>query len=83
MNTWNLGTGTCYSVLQMVRAFEQASVQPVPYQLVARRPGDIAECLADAAKAARELGWQAERGLPEMMTDTWHWQSANPQGYAQ
>ena len=82
VNIWNLGTGSGYSVLQMVRAFEQASGQPVPYQLVERRPGDIAECWADPAKAARELGWQAERGLPEMMTDTWRWQSANPQGYA-
>ena len=81
VNVWNLGTGTGYSVLQMVRAFEQASGQPVPYQVAARRPGDIAECWADPAKAARELGWQAERGLPEMMADTWRWQSANPQGY--
>ena len=82
VNVWNLGTGTGYSVLQMVRAFEQASGQPVPYQVAARRPGDIAECWADPTKAARELGWKAERGLPEMMADTWRWQSANPQGYA-
>lgn len=83
VNIWNLGTGTGYSVLQMLRAFEQASGQPVPYQLVARRPGDIAECWADPTKAAQELGWKAERGLPQMMADTWRWQSANPQGYAQ
>ena len=85
MNIWNLGTGTGtgtgYSVLQMIRAFEQASGQPVPYQVVERRPGDIAECWADPAKAARELGWQAERGLAAMMVDTWRWQSGNPQGY--
>jgi UDP-glucose 4-epimerase len=80
---WNLGTGQGYSVLQMVQAFERASGQPVPYQLVPRRPGDIAECWADPAKAAAELGWKAERGLEEMMSDTWRWQSANPQGYAQ
>jgi UDP-glucose 4-epimerase len=80
---WNLGTGQGYSVLQMVQAFEQASGQPVPYQLVPRRPGDIAECWADPAKAAAELGWKATRGLEEMMSDTWRWQSANPQGYAQ
>ena len=83
VNIWNLGTGTGYSVLQMIRAFEQASGQPVPYQVVERRPGDIAECWAAPAKAARELGWKAERGLPEMMADTWRWQLANPQGYAQ
>lgn len=81
VNIWNLGTGTGYSVLQMIRAFEQASGQPVPYQVVERRPGDIAECWADPAKAARELGWQAERGLAAMMVDTWRWQSGNPQGY--
>jgi UDP-glucose 4-epimerase len=80
---WNLGTGQGYSVLQMVHAFEHASGQPVPYQLVPRRPGDIAECWADPAKAASELGWKAERGLEQMMSDTWRWQSANPQGYAQ
>ena len=83
VNIWNLGTGTGYSVLQMIRAFEQASGQPVPYQVVERRPGDIAECWADPSKAARELGWQAERGLAAMMADTWRWQSGNPQGYAQ
>lgn len=79
---WNLGTGQGYSVLQMVKAFEHASGQAVPYQLVPRRPGDIAECWADPHKAATELGWKAERGLDEMMSDTWRWQSANPQGYA-
>jgi UDP-glucose 4-epimerase len=82
VNIWNLGTGTGYSVLEMVRAFEQVSGQSVPYQIVGRRPGDIAECWSDPAKAALELGWKAERGLPEMMADTWRWQSRNPQGYA-
>ena len=82
INAWNLGTGAGYSVLEMIRAFEQASGQPVPYKLVERRPGDIAECWADPSKAARELGWKAERGLPEIMSDTWRWQSDNPQGYA-
>jgi UDP-glucose 4-epimerase len=53
----------------------------VPYQVVERRPGDIAECWADPAKAARELGWHAERGLAAMMADAWRWQSGNPQGY--
>ncbi|MBD9482595.1 UDP-glucose 4-epimerase GalE [Pseudomonas sp. PDM14] len=82
VHIWNLGTGIGYSVLQMIHAFEQASGRPVPYQLVPRRAGDIAECWADPGKAARELGWQARRGLQEMMQDTWRWQSANPQGYA-
>lgn len=81
VNVWNLGTGIGYSVLQMIQAFELASGQPLPYQLVARRPGDIAECWSDASLAAKELGWKAQRGLAEMMADTWRWQSANPQGY--
>ena len=81
VNIWNLGTGTGYSVLEMIRAFEQASEQPVPYQIVSRRPGDIAECWADPAKAELELGWKAMRGLQDMMADTWRWQSLNPQGY--
>lgn len=83
VSIWNLGTGVGYSVLQMIRAFEQASGRPVPYQVVDRRSGDIAECWADPTKAAQELGWKAERGLAQMMADTWRWQSGNPQGYAQ
>lgn len=79
--TWNLGTGRGYSVLEMVRAFENASGRAVPYEIVARRPGDIAECWSDPSKAARELGWKAERGLEQMMADTWRWQSMNPEGY--
>lgn len=79
--TFNLGTGQGYSVLEMVKAFEQASGRAVPYQVVARRPGDIAVCYAEPELAAQELGWRAERGLPEMMADTWRWQSQNPNGY--
>ncbi|MCX2532004.1 UDP-glucose 4-epimerase GalE [Plesiomonas shigelloides] len=79
--TFNLGTGQGYSVLEMVKAFEQASGRAVPYQVVARRPGDIAVCYAEPDLAAQELGWCAERGLPEMMADTWRWQSQNPNGY--
>lgn len=81
LHVYNLGTGNGYSVLEMVKAFEQASQKAVPYQLVARRPGDIAECWADPKKAQQELGWQAKRSLEEMTADTWRWQSANPQGY--
>jgi UDP-glucose 4-epimerase len=81
LHTWNLGTGQGYSVLEVVRAFEQASGRAVPYRLAPRRPGDVATCYADASKAARELGWRAGRGLDEMMRDTWRWQSQNPGGY--
>lgn len=78
---WNLGTGTGYSVLQMVAAFEKASERSVPYQIKPRRAGDIATCYADPDKAAQELGWQAELSLQQMMQDTWRWQSQNPGGY--
>lgn len=73
--TYNLGTGRGNSVLEMVRAFEQASGRPVPYQIVARRAGDIAACYADAGLAERELGWKAERGIAQMCADAWRWQS--------
>lgn len=81
VHVWNLGTGRGYSVLEMIRAFEQASARPVPYRIVPRRLGDIAECWADPDKAARELGWIAEHGIEAMMADTWRWQSQNPHGY--
>jgi UDP-glucose 4-epimerase len=80
--TVNLGTGTGYSVLEMVRAFERASGRAVPYRIVERRPGDIAACWADPSGAARLLGWQAELGLDRMCADAWRWQSGNPAGYA-
>jgi UDP-glucose 4-epimerase len=80
-HVWNLGTGHGYSVLEMLRAFEAASGRPVPYRIAPRRPGDIAICYADPAKAERELGWRAVRGLSEMMADAWRWQSMNPSGY--
>ncbi len=83
LHIYNLGTGNGYSVLEMVKAFEAACGKPVPYQLVDRRPGDIAECWADPAKAKRDLDWQASRTLNEMTADTWRWQSNNPQGYPQ
>ncbi|MGY4026968.1 UDP-glucose 4-epimerase GalE [Aeromonas rivuli] len=83
VHAYNLGTGQPQSVLQMVQAFEQACGRPVPYALEPRRPGDIAECWADPAKAERELGWHATRDLPAMCADSWRWQSLNPQGYDQ
>ena len=79
--TVNLGTGRGYSVLEMVRAFEKASGRKVPYEVVARRPGDVAECYADPALAFRLLGWKAGRGVDEMCADQWRWQSQNPRGY--
>ena len=78
--TVNLGTGQGYSVLDMVRAFEAASGRPVPYQIVARRAGDIATCYADPQLAGELLGWQARRGIGEMCADAWRWQSMNPDG---
>ncbi|WP_275098444.1 UDP-glucose 4-epimerase GalE [Sedimenticola hydrogenitrophicus] len=79
--THNLGTGRGYSVLEVVRAFEQASGRPVPYRIGDRRPGDIAACYADPARASVELGWRAERGLEQMCRDSWRWQRANPEGF--
>jgi UDP-glucose 4-epimerase len=78
---WNLGTGCGYSVVDMAKAFEKASGRPVPYRFAPRRAGDIAQCYADPAKAERELGWKAQRGLEEMCEDTWRWQSMNPDGF--
>jgi UDP-glucose 4-epimerase len=81
VGTWNLGTGRGVSVLDMVRAFEAASGKPVPYEIVARRAGDVAQCWADPSRAARELGWRAAYGLARMCEDAWRWQQGNPDGY--
>ena len=77
----NLGTGTGYSVLEMLHAFEQASGKPVPYRIAARRAGDIASCYAAPGAALDLLGWRATRDLQTMCADAWHWQSSNPTGY--
>ena len=79
--TVNLGTGQGHSVLEVVRAFEQASGRAVPYQIMPRRPGDVAQCYADPALAQQQLGWQARRSLADMCADAWRWQSQNPRGY--
>ena len=79
--TVNLGTGTGYSVLDIVRAFEHASGRSVPYKIAPRRPGDIASCYADPQQAYELLGWRAERGLSAMCADAWRWQHTNPHGY--
>ncbi len=78
---YNLGTGNGYSVLDMVKTFEEASGQKIPYQIKPRRPGDIDECYADPSKAKNELGWEAVYGIKEMCEDSWRWQSNNPNGY--
>ncbi|WP_019450567.1 UDP-glucose 4-epimerase GalE [Cupriavidus sp. BIS7] len=80
--TVNLGTGRGYSVLEVVKAYERASGRPVPYQIVARRPGDIAACYADPSLANELLGWRAQRDLDRMCADSWRWQSMNPMGFA-
>jgi len=78
---YNLGTGQGYSVLDMVKAFEKACGKRIPYRFTGRRPGDIAICYADPAKALRELEWKAELGLERMCEDSWRWQLMNPRGY--
>ena len=78
--TANLGTGQGHSVLELVRAFEQASGRPVPFEIVARRPGDIDACYADVTLAHELLGWKAERSLADMCADSWRWQQQNPNG---
>ncbi len=77
----NLGTGQGVSVLEMVKAYESASEQPVPYRIAPRRPGDVAKCYANANRAKSLLGWQATRDLTDMVASSWHWQSNNPNGY--
>jgi UDP-glucose 4-epimerase len=77
----NLGTGRGYSVLELIAAYEQASGKAVPYDIVARRPGDIDSCYADPALALSELGWKATRDLGAMCADSWRWQSMNPNGF--
>lgn len=79
--TYNLGTGTGYSVLEVIKAFEEASGREIPYHITERRPGDIAACYADPSLAERELEWKAERDLDDMCRDAWRWQSDNPEGY--
>ena len=81
VRSYNLGTGKGCSVLQMIEAFSKACGKQIPYVIKPRRPGDIAECYADAALAKKELGWEAERGIDEMCEDSWRWQSNNPNGY--
>lgn len=78
---FNLGTGHGISVLEALHAFEKAAGKEIPYEVVPRRPGDIAACFADASKAGSELGWKTEKTLEQACTDAWHWQTKNPWGY--
>ncbi|MBQ3708486.1 MAG: UDP-glucose 4-epimerase GalE [Clostridia bacterium] len=79
--TYNLGTGIGYSVLDIVKNFEEATGVKIPYVIGPRRPGDIDECYSSAALAEKELGWKAENGIREMCEDSWRWQKNNPNGY--
>jgi len=81
IEAYNLGTGIGYSVLDLVKNFEKATGQEIPYEIVERRAGDIAECFADPTKASSILGWVAEKSIEDMCRDSWKWQSSNPQGY--
>ena len=83
VHIYNLGTGNGYSVLDIVKAFSKACGKEIPYQIDPRRPGDIAECYADPAKAKAELGWEAKRGIDEMCADSWRWQSTHPDGFGE
>ncbi len=82
LEVFNLGTSVGYSVLDMIHAFEKANDIKIPYVIKERRPGDIAECFADATKAKEKLGWQAELSIVDMCRDTWRWQKNNPNGYS-
>jgi UDP-glucose 4-epimerase len=81
VSTWNLGTGTPTSVMEMVHAFSRACGRDLPYEIAPRRPGDIAESYADPSRAQAELGWTANRTVDEMCADSWRWQSQNPDGF--
>ena len=81
LKVYNLGTGTGYSVLDIVKNFEAATGVKIPYAIKPRREGDIATCYSNAEKAEKELGWKAQNGIKEMCADSWRWQSNNPNGY--
>ena len=80
--TVNLGTGIGYSVLEVIQAYEKASGRTIPYEIVARRTGDIASCYADVSSALEVLNWRATRGIDEMCADSWRWQFTNPNGFS-
>lgn len=81
VNTYNMGTGNGYSVLQVIHAFEESNNIKIPFEIVARRPGDIGTCYAEVSKANKELNWKAKKDIHQMCKDAWKWQSSNPSGY--
>ena len=81
LRIYNLGTGVGYSVLDIVKNFQEATGVEIPYSIKPRRDGDIAACYADAGLAKEELGWEAKYGIREMCEDSWRWQKNNPNGY--
>ena len=81
VSIYNLGTGVGYSVLDVLHAYEKACGKTLKYEIKPRRDGDVAVCYSDSAKAKKELGWVAEKGIEEMCADSWRWQSMNPDGY--
>ncbi|MFO7295574.1 MAG: GDP-mannose 4,6-dehydratase, partial [Clostridia bacterium] len=81
VDVYNLGTGTGYSVLDVVKTFERVNGVKIPYVITHRRPGDVDKCFADPTKAHKELGWKAEKNLEDMCRDSWNWQRNNPNGY--
>lgn len=81
VKVYNLGTGRGYSVLEIVKAFENAAGVKIPFKVVERRPGDVASCYAEVTRANKELGWIAEKGIEEMCQDSWRWQKKNPHGF--
>lgn len=81
VNAYNLGTGNGYSVMEVIRAFENVTEKTIPYKIIDRRPGDIAICFADPSKAKQELGWEAKKGLKEMCKDSWRWQLNSKKGF--
>jgi UDP-glucose 4-epimerase len=78
---FNLGTGTGYSVLELINSFKKMTGLHIPYTITARRPGDVAACYADPSLSRQTLGWKANKSLDDMLTDTWRWQRNNPNGY--
>ncbi|MCY1258657.1 UDP-glucose 4-epimerase [compost metagenome] len=78
VHVWNMGTGRGYSVLEVLKAFQDVCGKAIPYEISSRRSGDVAECYADVSKAERELGWRSDKGIERMVEDAWRWQSLNP-----
>ena len=82
VNVWNLGSGSGYSVLQIINSVQNITSKSINYKIVDRRPGDVAECWADISKAKNELGWEPKKSLDEMISDSWNWNIKNPLGFS-